>query len=46
MVEGYSDLHVFVFCVGVTVAQEHDLVMVGHIIVRDGYCRGSMNGIN
>lgn len=46
MVEGNGDLHVLVFCIRIAVAQEHDLVMVSHEIVRDGYGGGSMDGIN
>ena len=46
MVEGNGDLHILVLCVIITVAQQHDLVMVSHEIVRDGYGSGSMDGIN
>lgn len=46
MVEGDGDLHVFVLLVGIAVAQEHDLVVVGHVIVGDGDSCGSMNGID
>jgi len=46
MIEGYSDLHVLVLRVGITVSQKHNLVMVGHVIVGDGDGSGSMNGIN
>lgn len=46
MVEGNGDLHVLVLCVGITVAQEHDLVMVSHVIVGDGDGCGSMDGID
>lgn len=46
MVEGYSDLHIFVLFIGITVTQEHDLVMVDHVIVGDGDGCRSMNGIN
>lgn len=37
MVEGNSDLHILVLCVAITMSQEHDLVVVGHVIVGDGY---------
>ena len=46
MIEGYCGLHVLVLCVRVTVAQKHDLVMMGHVVVRDGDSCGSMDGIN
>lgn len=46
VVKGYGDLHVLVLCKGITVAQEHDLVMVRHVIVRDGDSCGPMNDIN
>ena len=46
VVEGNGDLHVLVLFVRVAVAQQHDLVMMGHVIVRNGDGRGSMNGIN
>lgn len=46
MVEGNGYLHVFVSGVAVTVSQEHDLVMMCHVIVRDGDGCGSMDGIN
>jgi len=46
MIEGYSDLHVLVLRVGITVSQKHNLVMVGHVVVGDGDGSGSMNGIN
>jgi len=46
MIECYSDLHVLVLGVRITVSQKHNLVMMGHVIVGDGDGRGSMNGIN
>lgn len=46
MIECYSDLHVLVLSVRITVPQKHNLVMMGHVIVGDGDGRGSMNGIN
>ena len=46
MVEGNGDLHVLVPSESVTVAQKHDLVMVGQVIVGYGDACGSMDGIN
>jgi hypothetical protein len=46
MIKGNSDLHVLVLGIRVTVAQKHDLSMMGHVVVGDGDGRGSMDGIN
>lgn len=46
MIERNGDLHVLVLRVTITVTQQHDLVMVRHIIVRNRNSRGSMNSIN
>lgn len=46
MIESNGDLHVLVLRVSVTVPQQHDLVMMRHVIVGNGYSRGAMNGIN
>lgn len=46
MVEGNSDLHILVLLVAITVSQEHDLVVVGHVIVWNSNGSGAMNGIN
>lgn len=46
MVEGNGYLHVFVSGVAITVSQEHDLVVMCQVIVRDGDGCGSMDGIN
>ena len=46
MVEGNGDLHILVLCKAIAVAQEHDLVMVCHVIVRNSDGRRTMNGIN
>lgn len=45
MVEGNGDLHVLVLFIGVAVSQEHDLIMMGQVTVRNCDGRGSMNGI-
>lgn len=46
MVEGNGGLHVLVLSIRVAVAQEHDLIMVGHVVVGDGDSGGAMDGIN
>lgn len=46
MIKGNSNLHVLVLSIRITVAQEHDLIMMGHVVVRDGDGCGSMDGID
>ena len=45
MVKRYGDLHVLILSIRITVAQKHDLVMVGHVVVGDGYRVGAMDGV-
>lgn len=35
VIKGYGDLHVLVFGVGVTVSQQHDFIMMCHVIIRN-----------
>lgn len=46
VIKGYGDLHVLVLSVGIAVPQEHDFIMVGHVIVRNGDGGGPMNGVD
>lgn len=46
MVKGNGDLHVLVPSESITMAQKHDLVVVGQVIVGYGNGSGSMDGIN
>ena len=46
VVEGNGDLHFLVLGIAITVAQEHDLVMVSEEIVGDCYGCGTMNRID
>lgn len=46
VIEGNSDLHVLVLSVGITVTQQHHLIMVGHVIVGYGDSRGPHYSIN
>lgn len=46
MIKGDGDLHVLVLCIRIAVAQKHDFVMMGHVVVGDGDGSGSMDGID
>lgn len=46
MIKGNSGLHVLVLSIRITVAQEHDLIMMSEVVVRNGDGSGSMDGIN
>lgn len=46
MVKGNGDLHVLVLRIGIAVAQEHDFVMMGHVVVGDSHGGGSMDDID
>lgn len=46
VVEGNGDLHVLVLSVGVAVAEQHDLVVVSHVIVGDGDGGGPVDGVD
>lgn len=46
VVEGNGDLHVLVPCVGIAVAEQHNLVVVSHIIVGDGDGGGALDGVD
>lgn len=46
VVECDGDLHVLVSLIGITVTQKHHLIVVGEVIVGDGYGGGAHDGIN
>lgn len=46
MVEGDGDLHVLVLRVGVAVPQQHDLVVMGEVVVRDGDRGRAVDGVD
>jgi len=46
MVKRDRDLHIFVLNIGITVTQEHDLIMMSHVVVRYGDGCGCEGGIN
>lgn len=46
MIEGNGDLHVLVLSIRIAVSQQHDLIMVRHVIVGNGDRGGPMNRIN
>lgn len=46
MVEGNGDLHVLVLRVAVAVAQQHDLVVVGEVVVGYGDGGGAVDGVD
>lgn len=46
VVESDCDLHVLVIGVRIAVTQQHDFIMVSHVIVGYGNCGGPMNRID
>ncbi|PKU77020.1 hypothetical protein MA16_Dca001626 [Dendrobium catenatum] len=46
MVKSNSNLHVLILHHLIAMAEQHHLIMMSHIIVRNGDCRRSTNGVD
>lgn len=46
MIESYCTLHVLVLFIIIIMYQEHDLIMICHVVIRYGYRGRATNGVN
>jgi len=46
MVKSNGDLHILVLSIRITMPQEHNLIMMCHIIIGYRHCGGPHDGIN